>query len=810
MDHNLPRVSHRPFGIEHPYQQEPDERFPRYPMEGCAVAIGVRTFPTGAVKKVWASIETGEGEQKVHGELKVKGGSEEEILQFATSTLRLGDVEIGDSWMIEIPPAKQGQKVKYQIFAQVEYENRIDVLSKGPWEYVPRGWRSFGRVAAVTQAPEAISIDFLNEQSGARSALNVTVIGNALKTEAAFLGFSGERSSLDPSNNLNCQLSSDGLLVSVSDGPFNLNVQRSGKTVFSMTELPEWLFEETNGAPKECKLKWDAQKDEKIVGTGERFCSIDLRGKKVDSKVYEQYKDQGVHTYLPVPFFLSSSGYACYCETKRKVQYDFGEQTQMIVAMGKSASISSWIYVNATPLENIKAFVRQVGLPVLPADWVFGHWMSSNEWNDQHKILEQLELSKRHKIPASVIVIEAWSDETTFYVWNDAEYSAKPSDEPHKLSDFNFPETGKWPDPKGMTDELHANGVKLVLWQNPILKWIGEEEHEQQKIDEAYMLDKGYYIKWPDGSPYRVRPFWFNRSLLMDFSDPQAVDWWMSKRAYLLDEIGIDGFKTDGGEHLWGDGTVFADGSYGDEGINEYPNQYVKAYYEFANAKRANNAITFSRAGFTGAQKYPCHWAGDENSTWEAFRASYNAGINANISGIPFWGWDIGGFSGEVPSAELYLRSAAMAMFSPIMQFHSEYNGHRLPLRDRTPWNIAERNDDASVLDIYRKFVDHRYSIMAYILEEARHCAATGEPMMRPLFIDHPDDATAWHVEDQYYFGRSILVAPIFTEGATHRKVYLPKGDWKDHWSGKEIQGEQWIEVDAGLDTIPAYERILE
>ncbi len=253
---------------------------------------------------------------------------------------------------------------------------------------------------------------------------------------------------------------------------------------------------------------------------------------------------------------------------------------------------------------------------------------------------------------------------------------------------------------------------------------------------------------------------------------------------------------------------VFANGMHGDEGLNLYPNLYVGAYHRFASQKRHGDALTFSRAGFTGAQAFPCHWAGDENSTWEAFRASLLAGLSAGLSGIPFWGWDIAGFSGEIPSAELYLRAAGMATFCPVMQYHSEYNEHRRPLRDRTPWNIAERTGRPEVIDIYRKYTHLRMRLLPYITAEARHCAETGEPLMRPLFLDWPDDPQAWQVADQYSFGRALMVAPVLQPGAAERRLYLPAGQWIDFWDGTPVTGGQWLTVPAPLDRIQVFRRL--
>jgi alpha-glucosidase (family GH31 glycosyl hydrolase) len=602
------------------------------------------------------------------------------------------------------------------------------------------------------------------------------------------------------------------LRLELTTQPFHLQISRARNVLLATSTPPLWFVGSEAEFPTTVRMAFDSPAMESFHGLGERYNAFNLRGGTLDAQVYEQYKNQGVHTYIPVPFFLSSQGYGFYLETARLSSFDFAasraDRWGFQAELGSQASINFHIYAGKEPKYSVQMFSRQVGLPQLPPDWAFGHWISSNEWNNQATVLEQIRLSKVHDIPATVLVIEAWADEKTFYVWNDARYSPKPADQPFHLADFTFPRDGLWPDPKEMIDELHRQGIRLLLWQIPVLKNLGGERHPQQDIDEAYMLEKGYHLKWPDGSPYRVRPFWFHDSLLLDFNNPEAVDWWMSKRAYLLDELGVDGFKTDGGEHLWGRDVVFANDLRGDEGLNLYPNLYVGAYHRFAREKRNGDALTFSRAGFTGAQAFPCHWAGDENSTWEAFRASLLAGLNAGLSGIPFWGWDIAGFSGEIPSAELYLRAAAMAAFCPIMQYHSEFNDHRKPLRDRTPWNIAERTGRPEVIDVYRHYVKTRLQLLPYITAEARHCSQTGEPLMRPLFLDWPADPQAWQISDQYCFGRALMIAPVLEPGIEQRRLYLPEGEWQDFWNGARFSGRQWITVPAPFEQIPVFKRL--
>lgn len=559
------------------------------------------------------------------------------------------------------------------------------------------------------------------------------------------------------------------------------------------------------------RLVFDSPRDEAFYGFGERFNALDQRGQRVDVRCYEQYKTQyeGTRTYIPIPFFLSSRGYGLLVDSTRYMAFDLaaGQPDQWVLEAETDAAgtLDLVLFQSSDPLTIIELFTERVGKPALPPEWAFGLWMSGNEWNSQARVAEEVQATLAHDIPATVLVIEAWSDEATFYIWNDAQYTPRPGAERFRYEDFTFPPDGKWTDPKGMIDWLHALGIRLVLWQVPAFKKL-DGPHAQHDADTQHFIESGYAVQNPDGTPHRIRPFWFRDGMVWDVTNPAAREWWLGKRAYLLEDLHIDGFKTDGGEHLWGYDLRFSDGRTGAEAWNDYPLRYVEAYHTFA--KQHNpEALTFSRAGFTGAGRFPAHWAGDENSTWEAFRASILAGLSAGVSGIPFWGWDIGGFSGEIPTAELYLRATAMAAFCPIMQYHAEYNAHRTPRRDRTPWNIQERTGDARVIPTFRAFVRARQRLMPYILREAAYSANTGRPMMTALPLAFPKDAQARAYPHQYLFGRDLLVAPVTQPDATAWDVYLPAGQWKDFWTGETIAGGRVIRREVPLDIIPVYAR---
>lgn len=537
-------------------------------------------------------------------------------------------------------------------------------------------------------------------------------------------------------------------------------------------------------------------------GFGERYNSINQFGNTIDCFVYNQYRDQGTRTYMPMPYYFTEQNYGLFINTNYYTRFDLQDtnkcEVDIYIETDGSEILAEIDLLHGSMKEMISQYIGHTGEPLMVPSWTLGPWMSSNNWDRDSVVREQIKLTNKYDIPATVIVLEQWSDETTYYMFNDAQYPLLMPGEVHNYDQMSFPEWGRWPNPKELVSYCHKNGLKFILWQIPIEKYLNQQSHPLKDQDEAYMIEKGFVVKNNDGSPYRIPENWFTDSLLMDFTNEEAKKWWFEKRQYLLD-IGVDGFKTDGGEMVYGADVMFSDGSNGREMRNRYPKEYIKAYYEFA---QQNNGITFSRAGYTGAQVYPAHWAGDERSTFDAFNRQLIAGINSGMSGVIFWGWDLAGFNGDIPTAELFMRSSSMAAFCPIMQYHAESKGEFN--QDRTPWNIAERTQTPEVIDVYRFFANTRMSLIPYIYDQSLKSVREKNPLMRAMQIEFPKEAFE-NCYDEFMFGESLLIAPVIQEGMTSRIVKLPKGTWVDFWSHSIVQGGQSIHVNAEVDQIPVF-----
>ncbi len=177
------------------------------------------------------------------------------------------------------------------------------------------------------------------------------------------------------------------------------------------------------------------------------------------------------------------------------------------------------------------------------------------------------------------------------------------------------------------------------------------------------------------------------------------------------------------------------------------------------------------------------------------------------LAGVSIWGWDIAGFSGEIPTVELYVRSTQMAAFCPVMQYHSELHG-ATENRDRTPWNIAERHRDPRALTIYRAYAQLRMRLVDHVASEAEALAAVGQPLMRYPALVWPERHDELLADPAtYLFGRDLLVCPVLEKGSETRAVRLPPGTWVDFWSGARFEGDTTVIAPAPLERIPVFVR---
>ncbi|MGX9824663.1 TIM-barrel domain-containing protein [Lactococcus lactis] len=545
-------------------------------------------------------------------------------------------------------------------------------------------------------------------------------------------------------------------------------------------------------------------------GGGERYHIVNIKGHRINIEVEEKFCEQFDKSYCPMPFFLTNNGFGLYVNTGQPINFAFEDDFILAnVPLGTEITLFS-----GTTEEIISDYMSLFGHPVLPPEYAFLPWISANHWDTQEKVEQQIELLKQYDFPAGVIVLEAWSDEATFYIFNGAKYDAK-SEGYLKYEDFSFPEDGPWSNPKAMIEKLHKAGLKVMLWQIPVYKKQDSSEtiSSQNEIDRQKAVENGLCVHQEDGTPYTIPTGnWFSGSMIPDFTNEDTKKDWFAKRQYLLD-IGVDGFKTDGGEFIYRDDLVFANGMSGAEMKNHYPQSYTAAYTEFL----SENHILFSRAGFSGQHTTPILWAGDQKSTFSELRSQLRAGLSAAMSGIVFWGYDIAGFAGPIPDSDLYLRATQMATFCPVMQWHSEPDGGQFSAimasedleNERSPWNIAKRSGDEKLLERTRFYHKLREKLLSHIVSEAQKSVENNRPLMVPFAYDYMNDKITHDITDEFIFASDFLVAPIITANTYSRDVYLPEGCWENYWTKEKFDGKQWVHFEHEWH-IPVYQKIAE
>jgi alpha-glucosidase/alpha-D-xyloside xylohydrolase len=284
-----------------------------------------------------------------------------------------------------------------------------------------------------------------------------------------------------------------------------------------------------------------------------------------------------------------------------------------------------------------------------------------------------------------------------------------------------------------------------------------------------------------------------------------AVNYW--KRHAPVVKLGIDGWWPDAGENLSVEGRLAR----------------IRMYWEGSQLERPNERpYALHRTGYAGMQRIGGWiWSGDVDSTWETLRTHLPVALNTALSGLPFWGTDIGGFYPTPDyTAEYFVRWFQYMAFCPLFRSHGRTWYTHLPFgwntgklgpdemenRGGTPIKVEQLNNP-TVEPITKKYLELRYQMMPYIYTAAREAVETGVPMMRPLWLHYSDDDTAVGRGDEYLWGRDILVAPVVEQGASSRSLYLPRGGWYDFWTRQRLEGGREVKREVDLETTPLYVR---
>jgi alpha-D-xyloside xylohydrolase len=538
----------------------------------------------------------------------------------------------------------------------------------------------------------------------------------------------------------------------------------------SRVEPLGFATEEINEGPRrvaETGTAFRLRPDERVYGLGEQFTGFDRVGREYDLWHVEPLGTESEHAYKNIPFHLSTNGYGMLVDTTSRVHYDLGYSTTGSATVTVDDDRFSCVFFYGPSFKEIlRDYTAVTGRPSRPPKWSFGLWMSRLGYESREQLEQITDRLREAEIPADVVHLDPfWMRE-------------------NHACDLEW-DTDQFPDPEGMIADLHDKGFRLSLWEHPHVP-VGTEAFETG-VEEGYFLDTG------DGTPYVMDRTCQGdyRGALVDFTDPDAVEWWQDEHRELL-AMGVDVFKTDYGEYV-PENAVFENGRTGASMHNLYPYLYNEAVYESVAEEHGEaEALVWARSAWIGSQQFSVHWGGDPSPTRSGMAAALRGGLSASLSGIAFWSHDIGGFRGT-PAPELYVRWAQFGLLSSHARCHGT--------TPREPWAFGDR-----ALALFREYARLRYRLLPYLYTCAEVAARSGLPVVRPLVLEYQDDATAQRLDTQYTLGPDLLVAPVFYETGG-RSVYLPEGEWRDVWTGERLAGGRTVARDVDLDVLPLFVR---
>jgi alpha-glucosidase len=531
---------------------------------------------------------------------------------------------------------------------------------------------------------------------------------------------------------------------------------------------------------------------EKIYGLGEKTGAAARRGRSFTMWNSDPAWSDPTGQYLPTsdpiyqshPFWMSiaSGGHAsgAFLANTNQTGFDVGKTAPDALAMSASAGdVDLYFFDGPAPRDVLSRYTRLVGRAPMPPEWALGYHQSRWSYTPASRVEEVAFEFRRRGLPIDGLWLDIdYMDGFRDFTWNPSTFA----------------------DPKGMLARLASNGFKVTTILDPGVK------SDPGGSYAAYTdgVAKGIFIAGTDGAP-AVRKCWPGDAVFPDFTSAKARTWWGDQLGTLL-ATGVRGTWIDMNEpavflkegfpldaKVDGDGTATTFG----EIRNVYAWLMARATYE--GQKKAfpdRRPFLLTRAGFAGIQRFAAVWTGDAQSTWDHLAMAPAMLQGLGVSGVPFVGSDIGGFTGS-PSAELYGRWFELGSLSPFFRSHVATG-----TPDQEPWSFGPE-----VEDVAHRMLALRYALLPYWYAAYAETTRTGSPVLRPLWYAFPGDEEAFKHEDEVFVGPALLAAPVTAAGVTARAVYLPAGTFQDFYTGALYTGPTTVQMPAPLGRTPLFVR---
>ena len=503
---------------------------------------------------------------------------------------------------------------------------------------------------------------------------------------------------------------------------------------------------------------------------------------------------------VPIRIEWQPDGGTSYCGLRVLSPVDEKVQGQMSW-WGEMQREIDYYFVKGDNIDKVISGYRTLtGKARIMPKWAMGYWQSRERYSNQFELVQTLREFRERGIPVDNIV-QDWQ------YWDDDAWGSH---------EFN---KDRYPRPKEMVDSVHAMGGRFMISVWPKF-YTGTEHFKEfdskgwmyrvpvdQKVIDWLGYEQSFYDAYAEGAR---KLFW---KQMYDHLYPIGVDaWWMdASEPNIHDCTDMDFRKAMQGPTALGSSTEY---------FNAYALMNAEAIYDGQRSVDNDTRVfLLTRNGFAGLQRYStASWSGDIGTRWEDMKTQITAGLNYSLSGIPFWGQDIGGFSVENRYAnaqrlydrtgqenddlrewrELNARWHQWGVFCPLYRAHGQY-----PWRE--PWNIAPEGHPAYETIVAQDRL--RYRLMPYIYTLDARVWFDDYTIMRGLVMDFTDDPVARGIDDEFMFGDAFLVCPVYEYQARTREVYLPEGGWYDFNNGRYCEGGDSFIANAPYDHIPVYVR---
>ncbi len=504
-----------------------------------------------------------------------------------------------------------------------------------------------------------------------------------------------------------------------------------------------------------------------VYGLGERFGPLVKNGQVVD--IWNADGGTGSEqAYKNVPFCVTNAGFGVFVNDPGRVSFEVAsEAVDRLQFSVPGQSLEYMVIYGPEPKDVLRNYTALTGRPpALPA-WSYGLWLSTSFTTsyDEATVTSFIEGMAERGLPLSVFHFDTfWMRE---FHWCDFEWDPRT-----------------FPDPAAMLARLKARDLRICVWINPYIA------QQSALFDEGKA--QGYLLRRRNGDVWQT-DMWQPGMAVVDFTNPAARDWYASKLDGLL-AMGVDCFKSDFGERIPFDDVEYFDGSDPVRMRNYYTYLYNQTVFELLRKRRGDGeAVLFARSATAGSQRFPVHWGGDCDATFEAMAQMLRGGLSLGMSGFGYWSHDIGGFEGR-PDAAVYMRWIAFGLLSSHSRLHGSGSY-------RVPWLF-----DEEAVDVLRTFTKLKMRLMPYLLGAAGQVTAHGTPIMRAMALAFPRDSNCTYLDRQYMLGDDLLVAPVLTADG-EVSYYVPDGTWTHFLTGERVTGPRWVTERHGFLSVPLYAR---